>query len=119
MIRSNHVAGLALAAVLLGGCYAYDPYYYPYGYTSLPAAYDRSWNAALGALADNGMEIVAQDRTAGFIEGRRGGMGVRVNVVTQPDGRIRVEFNHAGNAAEDPGLPERITRAYNARMGRG
>ena len=37
---------LALCAGTLGGCYVYDPYYYPYGYGA-PATYDRSWAAQL------------------------------------------------------------------------
>ena len=110
---------LALCAGTLGGCYVYDPYYYPYGYANPAAAYDRSWAAAVGAMRDNGLNITVEDRNGGFIEGHRGSIVVRTRVTTQPDGRVRVEFNHGGTANEDPGLPDRITRAYEARMGRG
>jgi hypothetical protein len=108
-------AALSLA---LSGCYVYDPYY-PYGYPAPagPQAYDRSWNAALGALRDEGVQISREDRTGGLIEGQRGPVGVKARVMTQGDGRVRVEFN-TSNTSQDPGLPDRISRAYDARMGR-
>jgi len=113
---------LALAAVAaLAGCYVYDPYYpyYPYGYGGgTPATYDRAWNAALGAMRDQNLQIVREDRGGGIIDARRGGLTVTARVITQPDGRVRVEFNTAGALAEDPGLPERVSRGYDARMGR-
>jgi hypothetical protein len=108
---------LALVAGTLGGCYAYAPYY-PYGY-SQPASYDMSWNAAIGAMRDEGVAITAENRSGGFAEGRRGNITVRAVVASQPDGRIRVEFNHGGAVNEDPGLPGRISHAYEVRMGRG
>ena len=109
----------AIVGTTLAGCYVYDPYY-PYGYypgQSIPATYDRAWNAAVGALWDQGVEMTVQDRAGGVIEGRRGQQTVRGRVVTQADGRVRVEFN-VGGVAEDPGLPERLSRSYDARMGR-
>jgi hypothetical protein len=111
------VAGLCT----LGGCYVYDPYY-PYGHpppgASPAATYDRAWNAALGAMRDQGVDIAGEDRSNGVIDGRRGGVNVRSRVVTQADGRVRVEFNMSGAMSEDPGLADRISRAYDARMGR-
>ena len=122
-MRFAHIrAALALAALAaLGGCYVYDPHYpyYPYGYGGgTPATYDRAWNAALGAMRDQALQIVREDRGAGLIDGRRGGLTVTARVITQSDGRVRVEFNTAGALSEDPGLPERVSRAYDARMGR-
>lgn len=114
---------IALAAALAAGlasCYVYDPYYH-YGYPAAPspqAAYDRYWNAALGALQDNGLRVTAQDRTTGAIRSQRGGITVNANVVTQADGKVRVEFNAGGALNEDPGLPDRVSRAYDARLGR-
>ncbi|HET7401365.1 MAG TPA: hypothetical protein VFJ62_06270 [Usitatibacter sp.] len=113
---------LALAvAAGLAGCYVYDPYYpyYPYGYGGgTPATYDRAWNAALGAMRDQNLQIVREDRGGGVIDARRGGLTVTARVITQSDGRVRVEFNTSGALAEDPGLPERVSRGYDARMGR-
>jgi hypothetical protein len=34
------------------------------------------------------------------------------------DGSVRVQFNTAGATAQDPGLIDRISRAYERRMGR-
>ena len=116
------VCGMTAAtalAIAASGCYVYDPYY-PYAYTGNPTAatFDRSWNAMLGAFSDQGVEIHAQDRAAGIIEGRRGAIGVRAHIMAQADGRIRAEFNTSGPLSQDPGLPDRISRAYDARMGR-
>jgi hypothetical protein len=105
----------------LSGCYYGPGPYYPYGYPATapgPSAYDRSWNAAVGAIRDQGVNITREDRTTGTIEGQRGGMSVNARVVTQADGRVRVEFNTGGNLAEDPGLSDRVSRSYDARMGR-
>jgi hypothetical protein len=116
------VARLALAAALAAaaGCVVYDPYY-PYGYPQAPSPqqmYDRSWNAAVGAMWDQGVEIVRQDRSGGVVEGRRGGVTVTSRILAQADGRIRVETHTGGNLAEDPGLSERLSRSYDTRMGR-
>ena len=114
------LARIALASALaagLAGCVVYDPYY-PYGYAAPGAAYDRYWNAAMGAMQDQGLNIVNADRATGNIQGTRGGINMRAHVVTQADGKIRVEFNAGGALNEDPSLPDRVSRAYDARLGR-
>jgi hypothetical protein len=111
------IRGIAIRIVLTGaiavlaGCVVYDPHY-PYGQT-MPSAYDRAWSAALGAIRDQGVQISNEDRSNGVIEGRTGTATVRARIVTQADGRVRVEFNTG-----DPGLSDRISRSYDARMGR-
>ena len=110
----RYVALSALLA-LAAGCVVYDPYY-PYGYPAqpnIPAAYERSWSAAVNAMRDQGVNVTRADRGAGVIEGQRGGYAVTSRVVTQPDGRIRVETN-----TSDAALAEGLSRAYDARMGR-
>ena len=104
-----------LVAVLLAlsGCVAY----YPVG-TTVPASFDRSWNAAVGALRDQGLEIVSADRSTGIATGRRGVVDVTARVRSQADGSVRVEFNTPGSGAPDRDLMERVSRAYDARMGR-
>ena len=99
-------------AVQLASCVVYD---YPPPYGSMPGPYDRAWNNAMGALIDQGVEITGQDRTAGVIQGRRGGITVNTRMVAQADGAVRVEFNTGGALSEDPGLPDRISRSYDAR----
>ena len=97
---------MALVAVGLPACYTYPT---PYGYAT-PASFDRSWEAAVGALADNGLAITSQDRDSGAVSGRRGA----IDVV----GNVRVEFTARGDIKQDPGLVDRVSAAYDRRMGR-
>ena len=111
---SRIVLAALLAFGLAGGCVYYEPHpYYP-----VASTYERAWNAALGAMRDQGVQVTREDRPAGRIEGRRGALTVRADVVTLADGRIRVEFNTGGDLQQDPGLSDRISRSYDARMGR-
>jgi len=104
----------ALVALAPAACY-YGPY--PYA-TTVPASFDRSYNAVIGAMVDNGLSILMEDRPAGRVVGRRGGIDMTGSVISQPDGSVRVEFTTSGATAQDPQLIDRVTSAYNARMGR-
>ena len=109
-------ATLATLAAL-AGCVVYEPY--PYGAPPpRPNTFKRSWNAAAGALADQGVQVYNQDRTTGVIEGRRGDLTVRARVITQADGAVRVEFNTTGSGADSQNLSAQVSRAYDVRMGR-
>jgi hypothetical protein len=106
---------VALAAGI-AGCVVYD--YPPPGYATTapgPSAYERAWNNAMGALTDQGVNITNADRAGGLIQGNRGNIRVTARLISQQDGAVRVEFNTGGALSEDPGLPERISRAYDAR----
>jgi hypothetical protein len=104
--------------VSLASCVVYDPYY-PYGAPPAgPSAFDRAWGAAEGAMRDQGIGIAQADRASGVIAGRRGGININTRVLTQADGKVRVEFNVSGAVSEDSSLPDRLSRAYDARMGR-
>jgi hypothetical protein len=108
---------LALAATLFAGCTVYEVA--PGTYAPVPpTSFDRSWNAVAGAFEDQGVQILAEDRSTGTIRGRRGGIDVTAGVRTQADGSVRVEFNTAGATGQDPQLIERISRSYDRRMGR-
>ena len=107
-------AGLAVAA-LLGGCVVYEPV--PAGY-SRPASFDRSWNAAVGAMREQGVTITQEDRAAGIVRGTRGGINVPGSVRPQADGSVRVQFDTSGATASDPTRIDRITNSYQAFMGR-
>ena len=111
LVRAFAWAFLALAPA---ACY-YSPYPYT---TTVPASFDRSYNAVIGAMGDNGLSILMEDRPAGRVIGRRGGIDLTGSVMPQSDGSVRVEFTTSGATAQDPSLIERVTRAYNARMGR-
>lgn len=108
---------VALATSFTAGCtyYGVAPGYYG---TSPASAFDRSWNAAVGAMADEGVVITTQDRNAGVVRGARDGINVTGNVRVQADGSVRVEFNTSGSTSRDPSLIDRISRAYERRMGR-
>ena len=106
---------LCLAFILpLAGCVAYP---YP-ATTTVPASFDRSWNAALGAAQDVGVAVSSADRTTGRIYGRRNAADVVIGVNPQADGSLRVQFDARGLGPQDQGLESAFTQAYNRRMGR-
>jgi len=97
--------------VLLAGCTYYAP---PPG----PSTYDRAYNAMLGAMSDQGVKVTDANPASGLITGQRGGISVTATVAPQADGTTKVEFRTRGDTNQDPQLIDRITAAYNARMGR-
>jgi len=101
--------------MLLSGCVVYEPV--PASVPS-PSAFDRAWSAAIGAAQDEGVRVTSEDRVKGVISGSRGEQNVTINVQTQADGNVRVEFSARGPKGSDPGLAGRISRAYDRRMGR-
>ena len=105
------IAGLA-AALLIGGCVAYPAA--PAG----PSNFDLSWDAALGAAADAGVQVTSADRASGRITGSKASAAVAIALQTQADGSVRVSFD-AQNAEEaNPTLNERWLSNYQRRMGR-
>lgn len=98
---------------LLAGCVVYEPY--P---MSTQSRFDQSWNAATGAMADQGVAITTQDRGAGIIRGARGGINIQASVRTLADGRVEVRFDSSGDARSDPSLIHRVSESYDRRMGR-
>ncbi len=104
-----------LAGATLTGCVAYAPY--P-GYYSGASSFDRAWNAALSGAQDAGVRVASADPVSGLIRGGKDGIDVVVNVARQADGCVVVQFDAKGPTQNDPGLSERFSRAYDARMGR-
>ena len=104
-----------MAAAMIAGC----TYYYP-----APAApsgqsvFDRAWSAALGAADDVGVSVYSADRTSGIIHGTTPSDDVTIRVFTQADGRVRIEFNVKGPNGTDTALADRLSTAYDRRMGR-
>ena len=107
------VSLVLLVAMALAGCVVYEPVPAPQ-----PSAFDRAWNAALGAAQDEGVRITSEDRINGIIRGARDEQEVTINVRSQADGSVRVEMSARGPKGSDPGLAGRISRAYDRRMGR-
>lgn len=105
------------AAALLSGCYVYP---YPYGYPTgaVPASFDRSWDAALGAAAEAGIDVTSADRASGRILGSKAGAAVVIELRPQTDGSLMVSFAAPTARDTNPTLDQRWTSAYNRRMGR-
>ena len=106
---------MVVLTALVGGCVVYEPVPVPAYYGS---SYDRVWDSALGATEDAGVKITSTDRTTGIIRGVTSSADVTISVITQADGRTRVEFTSKGPKGQDPDLNDRFTRFYNRRMGR-
>ena len=107
------------AAALFGGCtyYVTEPRYVS-GLPPPATGFERSWSAVLGAFGDQGVPVTMADRETGIVRGSREGINVTANVRSQADGGVRVEFNTSGATTRDPALIDRISRAYDQRMGR-
>lgn len=115
-MSSRFISWLALLAAPLAGCVYYPAT--PVTYVAPASAFDRSWEAARGALLDQGVRILRDDRVAGILRGARDGIEISADVRTQADGRVRVEFHTHGQVERDPELINRVTRDYQRRMGR-
>ncbi len=107
------LVGVFLLAVLSGCAREPAPVYVP-----APSTFDRAWNAALGAVRDEGVQVMSEDRAAGTISGSKGDQEVTIGLRSQADGSVRIEFSQRGPKSADPGLAQRISRAYDRRMGR-
>ena len=104
---------LLFLAVVVTGCATLDPQ----GGTQTVSV-DRSWFAVVDAFADEGLRVIHEDRAAGLIEGEFKEIIVSVRVEEQDDGNVRVDFVALGEREKDPGLLQRVVRAYNRQMGR-
>jgi PBP1b-binding outer membrane lipoprotein LpoB len=106
MNAMRRVAALIALAIVLVGCVVYEPV--PVDPMEAP------WRSAIGAVEDAGLQLVAADRATGTIRGTRGAAEGTIVVRMRNDGRVGVEINSKG----EPGLTQRLTDAYNRRMGR-
>ena len=102
-----------VATIAFTGCVVYEPVPVP-----APSTFDRSWNAALAAAQDEGVRITSENRGSGVILGSRNEQEVTISVQSQADGGARVEISARGPKGADTGLANRISRAYDRRMGR-
>ncbi len=119
MNRISRRSMLVAAAFLLNGCYYYpQPMAVAVPGPTAGQRFDRSWNAAAGALSDQGATITSQDRGAGVIRGTRGAATVVATIQTLADGSIQVKFDTSGATDTDPGLIHRVSDSYDRRMGR-
>jgi hypothetical protein len=86
--------------------------------SSGPSVFDRSWNAALAAAEDVGVSVYMADRASGTIRGTTANDDVTIRVLTQADGSVRVEISAKGGPGSDPAVTQRLSDAYDRRMGR-
>ncbi len=109
----------AAASLMLQGCYT-APAYTPVPTSqSLPEKFEKSWQAARAAAFDEGVRVTYEDRPSGTLRGDKGSSNVSITVVTQADGSIHVGFSATGPSSQDAAsLQDRLTRAYQRRMGR-
>jgi hypothetical protein len=118
MKRQSCLSLLFAAACLVNGCVVYEPVPVASPSVSAPQRFDRSWNAATGAMVDQGLTIVSQDRAAGVIRGTRGDIAIVATLQTLADGRVQVKFGSTGATNADPDLIHRVSDSYDRRMGR-
>jgi len=113
-------AGIVIVAVIaLPGCYYPYPAYTPVTVSSGgPASFDASWQAARGAAYDEGVRVTFEDRATGTLRGDQGQFKVLITVAPQANGSVQVVFSVTGPKSEGAGLQDRLTRAYQRRMGR-
>lgn len=114
MNMMRHVLLGILIAISIPGCVVYEPTGVQ---STVPASFDRSWNAALAAAQDAGIAVTVADRNSGRIYGRRNVAEVTISVTPQADGSLRVQFDAKGLGQQDQGLKDRFIHAYNQRMG--
>jgi hypothetical protein len=118
MTRLLCLFALAVSS-LLAGCVV-APYPYPYTTTTVssPPSFDRSWDAALGAAADAGVQITNADRATGRITGVKAGAAVTIDLRPQADNTLQVIFSAPDSKESNPTLGDRWQSAYQRRMGR-
>lgn len=106
-----------VAVALCAGCVYAPPPGHPVTVSKAPD-FERSWDAALGAAEDAGVEIKLADRATGRITGTKGGLAVTIELQPQADRSLKVSFSAPGAQETDPTLKQRWLDAYNRRMGR-
>ena len=67
----------------LASCVAY-PYPAEPQTIMVPASFDRSWDAALGAASDSGIQVTSADRASGRITGTKAGAAVTITARDRP-----------------------------------
>jgi hypothetical protein len=107
---ARRFAAFLLLSLGLAGCVAYEPV--PVDPMQAP------WQAAVGAIGDAGLTLVTADRATGTIRGTRGSVEGIIAVRMRNDGRVGTEITAKDPENRDPTLVQRLTDAYNRRMGR-
>ena len=120
MSRLLHLA-LVAACTLIAGCYVAPYPYYPaptYQTVTSAPSFDKSWDAALGAAADVGVQITSADRATAASPAARPAPRVTIDVRPQADNTLQVIFSAPDSKESNPSLNDRWLAVYNQRMGR-
>ena len=79
-------------------------------------SFDRSFNTAMSAMADQKMIFKVQDRRQGVIVAELNGDSVQATVTPQHfEGTIRVNFSAVGDKHADAKLLERVVESFKQR----
>ena len=80
-------------------------------------SFDRTFNTAMGAMADQKMIFSVQDRRQGLLVAELNGDTVQATLRPNPlDSTVRVEFSAVGAPHGDDKLLTRVVDAYRQRM---
>jgi len=107
----RQVLGLLLAAGLLAACGTRPP---PAHFDS-QLSFDRTFNDALGAMADQKLVVSEQNRRQGRIVGTLDGETVVATLQPMLDGTLRVSFAAQGDSAAAEALKRKVVDSYVAR----
>ena len=118
MIHLFRSLAALVVCIGLASCVAYPYPPYEAQTTMVPASFDRSWDAALGAASDSGIQVTSADRGSGRITGTKAGAAVTITVEQQSGGNVRVGFSAPDARESNPTLNDRWLANYNRRMGR-
>ena len=119
-IRQALKALILLSFLGITGCYYYaaapPPPPAPAPYT--PPSYDEAWEHALRAAGDAGIQVISADKKAGSILGQRGAADVKIQVVQQENGSIKVELHMKRQQGGGRAIADDFYRAYDRYMGK-
>ena len=113
----RHSLALVVVSALIAGCIYAPPPSYPV-VVSRPPNYDRSWDAALGAAEDAGVQVTLADRANGRITGTKAGAAVTIELRQLADRSLEVRCSAPDSKEINPKLGDLWLSAYNRRMGR-
>lgn len=106
---------LSPALLALSGCVGAPPGKTRDSY----ASFQRTYEAARGAMSDQQMTFSVQDLRQGKLVGSADGTTISATLDPQLDGTIRVLFVNEDAKPVDPGLIKRVVDAYNTRISAG
>jgi hypothetical protein len=114
--RFATTALLWLVLGLLAACSSNPPGTMPGRVPDSMVGYNRTFDTALGAMADQKMTISEQDRRNGRIVGELDGQTITTTLQPMHDGTLRVNFVPQSDSADATALVQRVAASYNARM---